>query len=65
MISPQKERAADTAMIAITGIHGNFCSNPFYYNIGDTLSITGGFDFVYATHSAKLTPSTRIPANMN
>ena len=34
-------------MIAITGIHGNFCSNPFYYNIGDTLN-AGGFDFVYA-----------------
>ena len=23
-------------MIAITGIHGSFYSNPFYYNIGDT-----------------------------
>ncbi|MBR1656971.1 MAG: hypothetical protein IJ697_00700 [Synergistaceae bacterium] len=22
---------ADTVMIAVTGIHGNFYSNPFYY----------------------------------
>ncbi len=34
-------------MIAITGIHGNFYSNPFYYNIGDTLN-AGGIDFFYA-----------------
>ena len=40
-------RAADTVMIAITGIHGNFYSNPFYYNIGDTLN-AGGIDFIYA-----------------
>lgn len=26
---------SDTVVIAITGIHGNFYSNPFYYNIGD------------------------------
>ena len=38
---------ADTVMIAITGIHGNFYSNPFYYNIGDTLN-EGGIDFIYA-----------------
>ncbi|MEE5994114.1 MAG: alpha/beta fold hydrolase [Oscillospiraceae bacterium] len=38
---------ADTVMIAITGIHGNFYSNPFYYNIGDTLN-SGGIDFIYA-----------------
>lgn len=38
---------ADTVMIAITGIHGNFYSNPFYYNIGNTLN-TGGIDFIYA-----------------
>ncbi|MBQ7372307.1 MAG: DUF1749 domain-containing protein [Blautia sp.] len=38
---------ADTVMIAITGIHGNFYSNPFYYNIGDTLN-DGGIDFIYA-----------------
>ncbi len=38
---------ADTLLIAITGIHGNFYSNPFYYNIGDTLN-SGGIDFIYA-----------------
>lgn len=43
----QQGRKADTVMISITGIHGNFYSNPFYYNIGDTLS-ENGFDFVYA-----------------
>ena len=43
----QKERKAETVMIAITGIHGNFYSNPFYYNIGDTLN-AGGIDFIYA-----------------
>ena len=43
----QLERKADTVMIAITGIHGNFYSNPFYYNIGDTLN-AGGIDFIYA-----------------
>ena len=37
----------DTVMIAITGIHGNFYSNPFYYNIGDTLN-SGNIDFIYA-----------------
>ncbi|MBQ7734063.1 MAG: alpha/beta fold hydrolase [Synergistaceae bacterium] len=42
-----EKRSTDTVMIAITGIHGNFYSNPFYYNIGDTLS-AGGFDFIYA-----------------
>ena len=34
-------------IIAITGIHGNFYSNPFYYNISDTLN-SGGIDFIYA-----------------
>lgn len=38
---------ADTVLIAITGIHGNFYSNPFYYNIGYTLN-EGGIDFIYA-----------------
>ena len=38
---------ADTVLIAITGIHGNFYSNPFYYNIGDTLT-AAGIDFIYA-----------------
>lgn len=37
----------NTVVIAITGIHGNFYSNPFYYNIGETLS-TNGIDFIYA-----------------
>jgi len=37
----------DTVVIAITGVHGNFYSNPFYYSIGDTLS-TAGIDFIYA-----------------
>ena len=41
------EQNADTVVIAITGIHGNFYSNPFYYNIGDTLS-ANGIDFIYA-----------------
>ena len=31
----------------ITGIHGNFYSNPFYYNIGNTLT-ADGIDFIYA-----------------
>lgn len=43
----EEKRSADTAMIAITGIHGNFYSNPFYYNIGDTLN-SGNIDFIYA-----------------
>jgi len=38
---------SDTVVIAITGIHGNFYSNPFYYTIGDTLN-AGGIDFIYA-----------------
>lgn len=38
---------AKTVVIAITGIHGNFYSNPFYYNIGETLS-NAGIDFIYA-----------------
>ncbi len=42
-----EKRSADTVMIAITGIHGNYYSNPFYYNIGDTLN-SGNIDFIYA-----------------
>lgn len=42
-----ESRKNDTVMIAITGIHGNFYSNPFYYNIGDTLT-GGSIDFIYA-----------------
>ncbi|MBQ8458615.1 DUF1749 domain-containing protein, partial [bacterium] len=37
----------DTVMITITGIHGNFYSNPFYYNFGDTLN-SANIDFIYA-----------------
>jgi len=40
------EKKSDTVLIAITGIHGNFYSNPFYFNIGDTLS-KNGIDFIY------------------
>ncbi len=47
LFRPRQERTTDTVMIAITGIHGNFYSNPFYYNIGDTLN-AGGIDFIYA-----------------
>ena len=47
LFRPEEKKAADTVMIAITGIHGNFYSNPFYYNIGDTLK-AGGVDFIYA-----------------
>ncbi len=43
----EEKRVSDTVMIAITGIHGNFYSNPFYYNIGDTLN-SGTIDFIYA-----------------
>lgn len=38
---------SDTVLIAVTGIHGNFYSNPFYYNVGATLN-RAGIDFVYA-----------------
>lgn len=38
---------AKSVLIAITGIHGNFYSNPFYYNFGDTLN-SRGIDFIYA-----------------
>ena len=43
-LSPVK---ADILVIAITGIHGNFYSNPFYYDIGDALN-AAGIDFAYA-----------------
>lgn len=42
----QAHTKADTVLIAITGIHGNFYSNPFYYNIGETLT-AAGIDFIY------------------
>lgn len=41
------EKKSDKVLIAITGIHGNFYSNPFYFNIGETLS-KNGIDFIYA-----------------
>ena len=47
LFRPEERRTSDTVMISITGIHGNFYSNPFYYNIGDTLN-QGGIDFIYA-----------------
>ena len=40
-------KSSDTVLIAITGIHGNFYSNPFYYNIGYTLN-KRNIDFIYA-----------------
>lgn len=40
-------RGSDTVLICITGIHGNFYSNPFYSNIGNTLT-ADGIDFIYA-----------------
>ena len=40
-------KSSDIVLIAITGIHGNFYSNPFYYNIGYTLN-KGNIDFIYA-----------------
>ena len=47
LFRPEENKNTDTVMIAITGIHGNFYSNPFYYNIGDTLN-GGNIDFIYA-----------------
>ena len=47
LFKQEQARKADTVMIAITGIHGNFYSNPFYYNIGDSLNGVG-MDFIYA-----------------
>lgn len=41
------QKPSKTVIIAITGIHGNFYSNPFYYSIGHTLS-QNGIDFIYA-----------------
>ena len=40
-------KSSDTVLIAITGIHGNFYSNPFCCNIGYTLN-KGNIDFIYA-----------------
>ena len=38
-------------MITITGAHGNFYSDPFYYHIGETLSLAG-VDFIYVPRNA-------------
>ena len=42
-----KAPQATTVVIVITGVHGNFCSNPFYLNLGKTL-MAAGVDFIYA-----------------
>ena len=44
---------SDTVVIAITGIHGNFYSNPFYYNIGDTLSANKVIYYLSKHHDKK------------
>lgn len=41
------KKKSDWLVIAITGVHGNFYSNPFYVNIGQTLN-NAGIDFMYA-----------------
>lgn len=41
----RSENDRGTLVIAITGIHGNFWSNPFYYNMGGTLA-AAGIDFL-------------------
>ena len=41
------EGRGKSVLIAITGIHGNFYSNPFYYNFGETLN-SSAIDFIYA-----------------
>lgn len=43
--TPSKQ--SDTVLIAITGIHGNFFSNPFYFNFGETLN-RHNIHFIYA-----------------
>ena len=50
-------KRADTVVIAITGIHGNFYSNPFYNNFGHTLN-AGGVDFIY-TQTTRCARGTR------
>lgn len=41
------QKPSETVVIAITGIHGNFYSNPFYVNFGETFNRVG-IDFIYA-----------------
>lgn len=43
----KSSQKSDTVLISITGIHGNFYSNPFYVNIGETLN-QNVIDFIYA-----------------
>lgn len=47
LFNGERTNPAKTVVIAITGIHGNFYSNPFYVNIGKTLG-SAGIDFIYA-----------------
>ena len=44
---PTRDPAWGTIHTCFFGICGNFCSNPFYVNFGETLN-SGGVDFVYA-----------------
>ena len=55
---------ADTVMIAITGIHGNFYSNPFYYDFGETLN-AAGIDFIYAQTNDAFNHIETFNANTN
>lgn len=55
---------ADTVMIAVTGIHGNFYSNPFYYDFGETLN-GAGIDFIYAQTNDAFNRIETFNANTN
>ena len=55
---------ADTVMISITGIHGNFYSNPFYYDFGETLN-SAGIDFIYAQTNDAFNRIETFNANTN
>lgn len=43
----KNKNPSNTLLISITGILGNFYTNPFYYNLGETMTNTG-YDFLYA-----------------
>ena len=60
----KEEKNNDTVMISITGIHGNFYSNPFYYNIGETLN-SGDIDFIYAQTNDAFSRIETINININ
>lgn len=49
----------DTVLISVTGIHGKFKSNPFYYNIGHTLN-KDNIDFIYAQTCDAIRKVTKI-----